>query len=73
MSLKGIKKFKVLRLIFSEMFNFFFFKFLCQFLSKQLNMRNMSYCKSNIIIPTKNYFLNRVYKNNLINSFNIDN
>ena len=33
----------------------------------------MSYCKSNIIIPTKNYFLYRVYKNNQLNSFNINN
>ena len=33
----------------------------------------MSYCKSNILIPTKNHFLNKVYKNNLINSFKINN
>ena len=33
----------------------------------------MSYCKSNIIIPTKNYFLNKVNKNNLINSINLNN
>ena len=33
----------------------------------------MSYSKFIIIIPTKTYLLYRVYKNNHINSFNINN
>ena len=33
----------------------------------------MSYSKFIIIIPTESYFLYRVYKNNHINSFNINN
>ena len=33
----------------------------------------MSYSKFIIIIPIKNNFLYRVYKNNRINSFNINN
>ena len=33
----------------------------------------MSYSKFIIIIPTKNYFLYRFYKNNHINLFNINN
>ena len=33
----------------------------------------MLYSKFIIIIPTKNYFLYRVYKNNHINLFNINN
>ena len=32
----------------------------------------MSYSKFIIIIPTESYFLYRVYKNNHINSFNIN-
>ena len=33
----------------------------------------MPYSKFIIIIPTKNYFLDRVYKNNHISSFTINN
>ena len=60
--------------------------FFCQLLTKQLNMeKKISYSTSIIIIiiffviiiiiiiiPNKNSFLYKIYKNNHINSFNIN-